>query len=312
MAKRIVIAGATGFIGRALCRELCDTYEIVALSRDAKRAADLVGVRARVLEWDARTASLWAGEVDGAHAIINLAGESVADGRWTPVKMDSIMQSRTSSVGAIVDAVAGVKSKPAVFIQGAAVGYYGSRDDEVLAEDSPPGVTFLADVCRRAESIASRVERQGVRSIAIRTGIVLGLHGGALPRMMAPFRFFLGGWIGSGRQWFPWIALDDEVRAIRFLLETPNLRGPFNLTSPNPATLKQVTGALGRVLQRPAWVRIPGFAARLAMGRMVDEALLAGQRAIPRRLADAGFVFKQSQLEAALSAIIQGDRHESE
>lgn len=311
MSKRIVITGATGFIGRALCRELHDAYEIIALSRDARRAADVVGEYAQVLEWDARTASLWAAQVDGAHAIVNLAGESVAGGRWTQAKMDGIMQSRVSCTGSIVDAVAGARNKPAVVIQGSAVGYYGSRGQEILTEDSPPGVTFLSDVCRRGESIAGRVEKHGVRLAAIRTGIVLGLDGGALPKMAVPYPFFLGGWIGSGKQWFSWISLDDAVRAIRFLVETPNLRGPFNLTSPNPAVLKQVAQAIGRALHRPAWVRMPGFVVRLVMGPMVDETLLASQRVIPRRLTDAGFTFRHPQLEAALSAIFQGENHGS-
>jgi uncharacterized protein (TIGR01777 family) len=308
MAKRIVISGATGFIGCTLCGQLHDEYEIVALSRDAKRAAATLGSHAQVFEWDGRTAGAWAAQVDGAYAVVNLAGESVAHGRWAQSKMDSIMQSRTNGATAIVDAVTAARTKPSVVIHGSAVGYYGSRGDEILNEDSPPGVTFLADVCRRGESILTRVEKQGVRSIAIRTGIVLGLHGGALPQLMTPFRFFAGGCVGNGRQWLPWISLDDEVRAIRFLLENTSLRGAFNLTSPHPATLKQLVRAIGLILRRPAWTRVPGFAVRLAMGRMAEETILASQRAIPGRLIDAGFKFKHSQLEAALREIIQGER----
>ncbi|MGE5294874.1 MAG: TIGR01777 family oxidoreductase [Solirubrobacterales bacterium] len=312
MTKRIVIAGATGFIGRALCRELREDYEVVALSRDAKRAAETLGSRVRVLEWDGRTTSVWAAQVDGAYAVVNLAGESVGEGRWTPSKMDGIMQSRVNGANAVVDAVAEARAKPSVVIHGSAVGYYGSRGDEILSEDSPSGVTFLADVCRKGESIVARVEKQGVRYVAIRTGVVLGLHGGALPRLMAPFRFFLGGWVGNGRQWLSWISLDDEVRAIRFLLENPSLRGAFNLTSPTPATLRQFVRMVGRIVHRPAWTRMPGFAARMAMGRMADEVLLASDRAIPRRLVDAGFTFKHPGLETALRAIIQGEDHESD
>ncbi|MEN6333295.1 MAG: TIGR01777 family oxidoreductase [Phycisphaerales bacterium] len=311
MAKRIVISGATGFIGRALCRSLCDDYEIVALSRDAKRAASVLGEHARVLEWDVRTASLWAAQVEGAHAIVNLAGENLAQGRWSQAKRDSIMQSRSNGASAIVDAIAGARNKPSVVIQGSAVGYYGSRGDEILTEASPPGMTFLADVCRRAESIAARVEKHGVRHVSIRSGIVLGRRGGALPRLMAPFRIFLGGYVGNGRQWVSWIGLDDEIRAIRLLLENPSLRGGFNLTSPHPATLKQFVRTLGQVLHRPAWTRVPAFAARLALGQMVDETVLASQRVIPKRLMEAGFKFTHSELETALAAIIQGENHES-
>jgi uncharacterized protein (TIGR01777 family) len=312
MAKRILITGATGFIGRALCRELHGEYEIVALSRDATRAAGSIGEYARVLEWDARTAGVWAAHADGAHAIVNLAGENIAQGRWTQAKMDSLMQSRTNGANAIVDAVAGARHKPAVVIQGSAVGYYGSRGDEILNEDAPPGVTFLADVCRRAESIVARVEKGGVRYVAARSGVVLGRHGGALPKLMRPFRLFVGGHVGSGKQWLSWISLADEVRAIRFLMENPNLRGAFNVTAPHPVTMRQFVRILGRVLHRPAWTMMPGFAARLAMGRMADEVLLASQRVIPRRLIDAGFEFRHPDVENALEAIIQGEDHESE
>lgn len=312
MAKRIIITGATGFIGRALCRELHGGYEVVALSRDATRAAGVIGGYAKVFEWDARTASVWSEQVEGAHAIINLAGESVAQGRWTQARRDSIMQSRTNSANAIVDAVAGARNKPAVVIQGSAVGYYGSRGDEILHGDSPPGRTFLADVCRRVESIGAGVERSAVRYVAVRTGMVLGLRGGALPRLMMPFRFFLGGRIGSGKQWLSWISLEDEVQAIRFLVENPSLRGSFNLTSPYPVMMKQFVRILGQVLHRPAWTTMPGFVVRLALGQMADEVLLASCRAIPRRLIDAGFEFKHPELKAALEAIIQGEDHESD
>lgn len=305
MGRRIVITGATGFIGRALCRELHGDYELVALSRDAKRAVSAIGEYATVLEWDARTASVWAGRVDGAYAVINLAGENIAQGRWIQAKMDSIQQSRTNGTKAIVEAVAGAKSKPEVVIHGSAVGYYGSRGDEILNEDSPLGGTFLADVCRRAESIVARVEREGVRWATVRSGVVLGRDDGALPKMATPFRFFLGGYVGAGRQWFSWISLEDEIRAIRFLLESPHLRGAFNVASPYPVTMRQFAQALGRVLHRLAWTRMPGFVARLAMGRMADEVLLAGQRAIPRRLIEAGFKFEYPELETALRAILQ-------
>jgi len=300
MAKRVVIAGATGFIGRALCRRLHGAYELIALSRDAKRAVGAVGEYAKVFEWDARTASTWAAQVEGAHAIINLAGENVAEGRWRQSKRDSITQSRTNSAHAIVDAVAGARKKPSVVIQASAVGYYGSRDDETLHEDSPSGSGFLAEVCRKVEAIGTRIDRVGVRYVAIRTGAVLGREGGALPRLAAPFRFFLGGHVGSGRHWFSWISLDDEIEAIRFLMEDPNLRDACNLTAPHPVTMKQFVGILGQVLHRPAWTVVPGFAVRLALGQMADEVLLTSQRVIPRKLIDAGFQFRYPDLKAAL------------
>jgi uncharacterized protein (TIGR01777 family) len=308
---RVVISGATGFIGRALCRQLHGDYEVIALSRDSTRAAGLVGEYAKAVEWDARTASSWARYVEDAHAVIDLAGENIASGRWTQPKRDSIMQSRTNSANAIVDAVSGARNKPAVVIQISAVGYYGSRGDEVLDEDSPPGTGFLAEVSRRVESIAAKVEGVGVRHVIIRAGMVLGRDGGALPRFMAPFRFYLGGHTGSGRQWVSWISLHDALRAIRFLTDRQNLKGPFNLTSPNPVTMKQFSRTLGAALRSPAWTVLPGFAARLAFGQMADEVLLASQRAIPKRLIDAGFQFQHPDLQTALDAIIRGEENES-
>jgi uncharacterized protein (TIGR01777 family) len=306
MAKRVIICGATGFIGRALCRTLYGDYEIIALSRDALRAGSEIGQWAEITEWDARTAGSWAGQVEGTHAIVNLAGENLAAGPWTQSRRASIVQSRTNSAGAIVDAVSGAKVKPAVVIQASAVGFYGLRGDELLTEEAGVGTGFLADVCRRTETTAVRVERSGVRYVAIRSGLVLAREGGALPRFMLPYRFFLGGALGNGRQWLSWIGLEDEIRAIRFLLENQNLRGAFNLAAPNPVTMSQFSRTLGRVLRRPAWTKVPAFALRLVFGKMADEVLLASQKAVPKRLLEAGFTFRHPQLQDALEAIIRG------
>ncbi len=310
MATRVIIAGATGFIGRALCRAWRGDYELIALSRDAVRAGRILGEDAKAVEWDARTASSWARYLEGAHAILNLAGEDIGSGRWTQPKRDSIMQSRTNSASAVVDAVAGARNKPGVVIQASAVGYYGSRGDELLDEYSTPGNGFLAEVERKVESIVARVERSGVRYVATRSGLVLGRQGGALPHLMAPFRFYVGGYVGNGRQWVSWISLQDEMRALRFLMDNANLKGTFNLTSPNPVTMREFVRTLGRVLHRPAWTVLPGFAARLMFGQVADEVLLASQKVIPRRLRDAGFSFRDPHLPAALDAILRGENHE--
>ena len=309
---RVIISGATGFIGQALCRELCGDYELVALTRDARRAATIMRQFARIVEWDARTTSGWAGQVEGAYAVINLAGENLSTGRWTMSKKNSILQSRTNSANAIADAVEGARHKPRVVIQASAVGYYGSRGDETLAEDSPPGDDFLAEVCRKTESVIARVSRQDVRCVRLRTGIVLGRDGGVLPRLMRPFRFFLGGRVGGGNQWVSWIGLNDDIRAIRFLMESQGLSGPFNVCSPKSVTMKEFSRELGQVLHRPAWGVLPGFAARLAFGEMADEVLLVSQQVIPKRLQEAGFKFNQADLRTALEAIIRGEDHESQ
>jgi len=307
MAKRVIIAGAAGFIGRALCQALHGDYEVVALSRDALRASGVIAEWATVLEWDARTAGTWARQAEGAYAIINLAGENLAGGRWTQARKASIVQSRTNSATAIVDAVSGAKAKPEVVIQASAVGYYGSRGDKLLDEDSAAGSGFLADVCRRTESVAARVEWSGARYVAVRSGLVLAREGGILARFLMPYRFFLGGTLGHGRQWLSWISLEDEIRAIRFLLEEPSLSGAFNLTAPNPVTMKQFSQVLGQVLHKPVWAMVPAFALRLVFGRMAEQTLLASQKAFPKRLTEAGFTFTYPELQTALEAIVQGD-----
>lgn len=304
---RVIITGATGFIGRALCRELEGDYELIALSRDVGKAVETVGPYAKVVEWDARTTGGWTRHIEGARAIVSLAGENVGSGRWTATKKSDILESRINSAGAVAEAVIGARSKPAVVAQASAIGYYGSRGDEVLDENSAPGSGYLANVCRQVESTAAKIETAGVRQVQVRTGVVLGVDGGALPKLMAPFRLHLGGHLGTGRQWFSWISLADEVRAIRFLMEDHSLRGPFNLTSPNPVMMRSFCKTLGEVLGKAAWTAVPGFAVRLALGEMADEVALASQRVIPKRLLDAGFEFGHPEVRAALTTILRGE-----
>jgi uncharacterized protein (TIGR01777 family) len=300
---RVVITGATGFIGRALCKELHKDYEVVALSRDSSRAAKTVGEWAQVIEWDGRTTGSWIQHADGALAIINMAGENVASGRWNKVRKASILHSRLDSSRAVLESIKQANKKPKVVIQASAIGYYGSRGIERLDESSTAGKGFLADVCRNSEIIASQIESLGVRCVIVRTGVVLGNGGGALPRIMQPFRFFLGGHPGSGRQWFSWISLDDEVAAIKFLMENENLKGVFNLTAPKPITMKRFCRKLGWVIRRPSWLFFPGFIMRLALGEMAEEVLLSGQRVVPKRLLEAGFEFKHTEVKKALKDI---------
>ncbi len=308
---RIVITGATGFIGRALCHDLYGDYDLVALSRDARKASGIVGQYAKVVEWDGRTTGPWAGEVSGAEAVVNLAGENIAAGRWSRARKADILQSRTHAARAILDAIEMAKDKPKTFVQASAIGFYGSRTDETLDEASAAGTGFLAEICRRVEMIAERAERLGVRWTIVRTGVVLGIGGGALPKLMRPFRFHLGGHVGTGRQWLSWISLEDQVRAIRFLIENPGARGVFNLTAPEPVTMKAFCRALGEVMGRSSWTVVPGFVLRLALGQMADELLLGGQKVVPKRLEEMGFEFRYRDVGSALAEIIRGEKHES-
>ena len=301
---KAVITGATGFIGSALCGLLHKDYEVIALSRDARRAARSIGELAKIVEWDGRTTGSWFRQTNGAFAIINLAGENIGSGRWSETKKADILHSRLGGIKAVLEAIKQMDKKPNVVIQASAIGYYGRRRDEQLDENSTPGKGFLARVCRDVENSLEKIEQLGVRCVAVRSGIVLGRDGGAFEKLVKPFRFFLGGHLGSGRQWFSWIHLDDEVAAIKFLMENENLKGAFNLTAPEPVTMKEFCKILGKVLHRPAWFNVPAFAAKLAFGQMADEMLLSGQRVLPKRLLNTRFDFKYTEVEQALSDII--------
>jgi uncharacterized protein (TIGR01777 family) len=301
---KVVITGATGFIGGALCKKLCKDYEIVALSRNTEAARKSIGDIAKIVLWDAKTSAGWAEEANGAFAIINLAGENAASGRWNKARKSRILQSRLDAIGAIVETIKQLKNKPKVVVQTSAIGWYGLSSDESFDEDSPLGEGFLAGVCRDIESRAEEYERLGVRCAIIRTGVVLGRDGGAFPKMVKPFRFYLGGYLGSGRQWFSWIHLDDEIAAIKFLMENESLKGAFNLTAPQPVTMREFSKILGKVMHRPVWFNAPAFAARLAFGEMADEMLLSGQKVLPKRLLNTGFDFKYTNVKQALVDII--------
>ena len=309
MAKRVIITGATGFIGRALSERLVEAgYEVVGLSRDPERGRQLLGDRITILEWDGRGAKGWGGHADGAYAVINLAGESIASGRWTKQKMRSILRSRLDAGRAVSDATAAARSKPGVVIQSSGIGYYGSRGDETVDESSSSGKGFLPEVAREWEESTRGVETLGVRHATIRTGIVLGSDGGALPRLLTPFRFFIGGPLGSGKQYFPWIHIADQVDAIRFLMEKEKLHGAFNLAAPEQISMKQFCRVLGKVMGRPSRFRVPGFVLRLLYGQMADELLLSGQKAMPQRLMAAGYRFRYPEAESALGQILAEKR----
>jgi hypothetical protein len=304
-AERIVVAGATGFIGRALARELGGGgYRIVALTRDPERTVLPDGVLA--VAWDGKTAAGWSEHVDGALAVVNLTGDNLGRGRWTAAKRERIRTSRTGPGAALVEAVRKAGTKPRVFVQGSAVGFYGDPGEVEVDETFAAGAGFLAGVVEAWEASTREVEALGVRRAIVRSGIVLGRDGGVWPSLVRPFRFFAGGPLGGGRQWFSWISLTDEVRAIRHLIETEGLAGPFDLTAPKPLRQIELCRIIGRALRRPCWAPVPAFVLRLLFGAKAGETLLVSQRVLPGRLIETGFEFRHPDAAAAVADILRG------
>jgi hypothetical protein len=259
----------------------------------------------RVEQWDGQTAGDWSRLIDGQTGIINLVGESLADKRWTDERKQAIRNSRAIPGAAIVQAIEAAVQKPRVLIQQSAVGYYGlSRGDTILAEDSLPGDDFLASVCIDWENSTAAVEAMGVRRIVLRSSVILSTQGGALPRMLLPFKLFIGGPLGSGKQWFPWIHIEDEVKAIRFLLESESARGVYNLTAPHPLTNQDFALAVGQVMKRPAILPTPALLLEMVFGEM-SVVLLDGQRAVPRNLLAVGYEFMYPEIEPALRNLLK-------
>lgn len=307
--KRVIITGGSGLIGRALTASLVDDdYDVVILSRTPQSVRGLPS-GARAVAWDTETANGWAELADGATAIVNLAGANLAGegffpSRWTAERKRNIIQSRQQAGMAVVDAVRRAGDKPSVVIQSSAIGYYGPRGDEIVTEDGSPGDDFLARACADWEETTAEVENYGVRRAIIRTGLVLSVQEGSLPRVLLPYKLFVGGPFGDGKQWWSWIHLHDEIRAIRFMIDTAEAQGPFNLTSPNPHTNDAFGRTLARVLGRPHLIPVPGFALRAAFGE-VASVILEGQRVLPQRLLDLGFIFEHPQLAAALRHLVR-------
>ena len=302
--KRVIITGGTGLIGRALTNDLLrNGYEVVGLSRKPQDATN-VPAGARSVVWDGRSTQGWGELADGAYAIVNLAGATIARPPWTEAYKRTIAQSRIDAGHAVVEAVKAAAQKPGVVLQASAVGIYGVRNGKAISETAPAGDDFLAQVCRQWEASTLEVEALGVRRVVIRTGLVLSARGGVLPLISLPFRMFVGGPVGSGQQFWPWIHIDDEVQAIRFLMEKADARGVFNLSAPTPLTNAEFSRTLGHVLHRPAFLTAPAIAMKLALGEMADLLLLGGQRAIPWRLQALGYTFRYANAESALRALL--------
>ena len=301
-SARVLVTGGTGLIGSELTAELAAAgYEVVVLTRSPESVEELPA-GARAVGWDAETADGWGAEAEGALAVVNLAGEGIASGPWTEEKKRSIRRSRLDATAAVVEAFERASAPPAVLLQGSAVGYYGDRGDERLTEEASAGGGFLADVTVAWETASEPVEATGARRCLLRTGVVLSTEGGALPRMALPFKLFVGGPVGDGSQWVPWIHHRDEVRAIRFLLETEAASGPFNLTAPEPATNAELSRALADALHRPSFLRAPRFALQTVLGEMA-QMVLTSQRVLPERLLELGFSFEHPQVDGALESL---------
>lgn len=303
---RIIITGGTGLIGRPLSQALAaEGHEVIVLSRQPEKVNN-VPAGVKVQKWDGKSAEGWGELADGAGAIVNLAGAGIADQRWSAARKQLIRQSRIDAGKAVMEAIAAANAKPGVLIQASAVGYYGVQNgDAQLTESASPGGDFLSKVCFDWEASTAPVAKLGVRRAVIRTGVVLSNEGGAFPKQVLPFKLFAGGPVGSGKQWYPWIHIDDEVRAIQFLIANERASGPFNLTAPNPVTNQEFGRLIGEVLGRPAFIPAPGFAMKIAFGEM-SVILLEGQRAVPQKLLELGFKFKYETAQAALRALLGG------
>ena len=286
---RVVIAGGTGFIGEPLVRRLVARgHDVGVITRNPAK------VRAgRPLSWQQ------AGEAASADVVINLAGENVGGGRWTEARKRRIMESRVEATSALVDAVKNRPDERRTFINASAIGYYGLRGDEALDETAPPGGGFLAEVVQRWEELARRAEG-ATRLVILRFGVVLGRGGGALGKMLLPFRLGAGGPIGNGQQWMSWVDREDVLRMIEWAIDHPAAKGIYNVTAPNSVRNRDFARALGRALHRPAFMPAPAFALRLALGEMADEMLLGGQRVVPARAKAEGFTFSYPELDGAL------------
>jgi uncharacterized protein (TIGR01777 family) len=297
---KILITGASGLIGKALQKSFAEKgYEMLLATRKKPE-------KSNEIQWDTEKgfADGDLPQIENLDAIIHLAGENIA-GRWTDEKKRRLMDSRVLGTRNIVETIYKLAAKPKVLINASATGIYGDRDDEIMTEESAAGDTFLAEIGKNWEAEAVVAENFGVRLVLLRTGIVLAKDGGALAQMLTPFKFGLGGTIGSGKQWMSWIALEDVVRIVNFALENENLNGAINVVAPNPATNKDFTDALGSVVHRPTFLPLPAFAVNLAFGEMGDALLLDSTRVVPKKLEDAGFTFNYPDLKAALEQAVK-------
>ena len=294
---KIVISGASGLIGTQLVAKLSQGgHEVIRLVRRSPKSGEI--------QWSPKSGTLDAAALEGADAVIHLSGAGIGDKRWTTGYRKEILDSRTDTTALLAKTIASLSRKPSVFLSGSAIGIYGARNDEQLTEVSTHGTGFLADVCEQWEAAAKPAVDAGVRTVYLRTGIVLSPKGGALKKLLPLFKLGVGGKFGNGKQWQSWISIDDEIGAIEYLL-TANVSGAVNLTAPNPVTNAEFTKVLASVLKRPAIVPVPTFAPKILLGgELADALLFTGQRVIPAALNASGYTFKHTTLESALRSLL--------
>ncbi|MEO0948553.1 MAG: TIGR01777 family oxidoreductase [Cyanobacteria bacterium J06641_5] len=305
---KIAIAGATGFVGTGLVARLTQdtSNQLVVLSRDAARARRVFPAEAfpqvEALTYNPAASGAWQQAISGCDAVVNLAGTGIADRRWTESYKQEIYNSRIQTTEKLVEAIAQADTKPSVLVNASAIGYYGTSETEIFTENSPAGQDFLASVCTDWEARAAKVKDAGVRLVTFRLGIVLG-DGGAIGKMLMPFKMFAGGPLGSGQQWFSWIHRDDLVEAIAQALTNAQFSGTYNATAPQPVRMNALCEALGEVLQRPSWLPVPSFALEALLGDGA-QVVLEGQNALPERLQAQGFAYRYGDVKAALAAVV--------
>jgi len=301
---QIVVTGGTGFIGRPLCASLSqEGHRVTLLTRRKEEAQRSCGSTVTAVEWNGRETGAWERCLEGADAVVNLAGAPIADGRWTDARKRVLAESRVLTTRLLAEAISRRTSKPRTLISASGIGYYGASDDRVLDEGATRGEGFLADLCLAWEAEALRTAEFGVRVVLLRTGMVLELDGGALPKMLLPFRLFMGGPIMPGTQWVSWIHRRDHIGLILWLLAASHISGPVNAVAPEAVTMKRFCELLGQVLHRPSWFPVPAFALQAALGEL-GTLMTTGQRINPAKALSGGYVFHYPALEPALRAIM--------
>jgi uncharacterized protein len=301
---RLIITGGTGVIGSELAEAMIyEGHEVIVLSRNPDRNLENMPSGLRLVKWDGMTSEGWSDLADGADVIVNLAGENIGSGRWTKDRKRKLVESRIKAGNAVVEAVNKARKKPSLVIQISGVDYYGVQDKEKITENAPAGNTFLSETCKLWEDSTKEVEEFGIRRVICRSAVVLTLKGGAFPRILLPFRLFVGGPLGDGKQWFSWIHIHDQISAMRWFISTPTASGIYNLCAPNPLQNKELAKTLGTVMGRPSLIPVPALVIRLIFGEMAMT-VLGGQRVIPQRLEEEGFTFTFPDIKMALRDLV--------